>query len=145
MERRKLCTLSVGIVAVSAPDWFGLRSAIKRREDLADWLAWKPDRLVLKQRHPELAGGATGAGHDKRERRVDHQGAEIQDRVLAEDCKCTTDGTVAGATKLVQDEHVKFIGGFAFWYAAAIKEVCDPDKVIRSLQFTCNTPGEMGS
>jgi ABC-type branched-subunit amino acid transport system substrate-binding protein len=64
--------------------------------------------------------------------------------LLFEECKCTTDGTVNSATKLVQDQNIKFIAGLAFWYAAAVKEICDPPKVLRTLVWSNNTPGEMG-
>lgn len=73
------------------------------------------------------------------------KGQKYKLELLFEDCKCTTDGTVNSATKLVQDQNIKFIAGLAFWYSSAVKEICDPAKVLRTLIFTCNTPGEIGA
>jgi branched-chain amino acid transport system substrate-binding protein len=65
-------------------------------------------------------------------------------KLIAEDVKSTVDGVVEAANKLVYDEKVKFIAGPAAFFAAAAKEVCEPEKVLRAISFTTNTPGEFG-
>ena len=72
------------------------------------------------------------------------KGEKYQIELLAEDCKSTADGVVAGANKLVYDRKVKFIAGPAAFFSAAAKEVCEPEKILRAISFTTNTPGELG-
>jgi len=64
--------------------------------------------------------------------------------LIAEDCKSTVDGVVAAANKLVYDHKVKFIAGPAAFFASAAKEVCEPEKILRAISFTTNSPGELG-
>lgn len=72
------------------------------------------------------------------------KGEKYQIELLAEDCKSTADGVVAGANKLVYDRKVKFIAGPAAFFSAAAKEVCEPEKILRAISFATNTPGELG-
>ncbi len=64
--------------------------------------------------------------------------------LVPEDIKSTADGTQAGATKLVNDEQVKFIAGPAAFFSSAAKDVTEPAKVLRAISFTTDTPGEFG-
>lgn len=143
MKPKKLLSLVAGIVVVltSVSVAFSQQSTDTKILQIG-WLGsqtgWCSTNDIL-----NLQGGQLARDMINERGGLTIKGQKYKIELLNEDCKCTTDGTVAGATKLVEDQHIKFIGGFAFWYAAAIKEVCDPAKVIRTLQFTCNTPGEM--
>lgn len=72
------------------------------------------------------------------------KGQKYTIELIAEDCKSTVDGVVAAANKLVYDHKVQFIAGPAAFFSAAAKEVCEPEKVLRAISFTTNTPGELG-
>ena len=108
--------------------WLGSQTGWCSGLDVLNWQGAQLARDMINER-----GGMTVKGQ------------KYKLELLFEDCKCTTDGTVNSATKLVQDQNIKFIAGLAFWYAAAVKEICDPAKVLRTLIFTCNTPGEIGA
>jgi branched-chain amino acid transport system substrate-binding protein len=71
-------------------------------------------------------------------------GQKYQIELAIEDDKSTTDGSVAATNKLVYDENIKFIGGYPLWFAAASKDICEPEKVLRAIVWTCCTPGEIG-
>jgi branched-chain amino acid transport system substrate-binding protein len=145
MKPRKALTFIVGIAVVLALvsiafsqeskdmktvqfGWLGSQTGWCSGLDILNWQGAQLARDMINER-----GGLT------------IKGQKYKLELLFEDCKCTTDGTVNSATKLVQDRNIKFIAGLAFWYAAAVKEVCDPAKVLRTLIFTCNTPGEIGA
>jgi branched-chain amino acid transport system substrate-binding protein len=72
------------------------------------------------------------------------KGQKYKIELIAEDCKSTVDGVVAAANKLVYDHKVKFIAGPAAFFASAAKEVCEPEKILRAISFTTNSPGELG-
>jgi branched-chain amino acid transport system substrate-binding protein len=143
MTTKKLCVLGVAIVAVlvlvgssfaQSKDvkkvqfgWLGSQTGWCAGLDTLNWQGAQLARDMINER-----GG------------INIKGQKHQLELLFEECKCTTDGTVNSATKLVQDQNIKFIAGLAFWYAAAVKEICDPAKALRTLIFTCNTPGEIG-
>jgi branched-chain amino acid transport system substrate-binding protein len=63
--------------------------------------------------------------------------------LAVEDDKSTTDGSVAATNKLIYDDNIKFIGGYPLWFAAASKDICEPEKVLRAIVWTCCTPGEI--
>jgi ABC-type branched-subunit amino acid transport system substrate-binding protein len=145
MGRKKLFALSISMVVllVLVGSAFGQQSKDTKTLQFG-WLGsqtgWCSGLDVLNWQGAQLArdminekGGLT------------IKGQKYKLELLFEDCKCTTDGTVNSATKLVQDQNIKFIAGLAFWYASAVKEICDPAKVLRTLIFTCNTPGEIGA
>jgi branched-chain amino acid transport system substrate-binding protein len=73
------------------------------------------------------------------------KGQKYQIELVLEDDKSTTDGAVAAANRLVYDKKIKFMSGLALWLAAATKDICEPAKVLRTIIWTCNTPGEIGS
>ncbi len=61
-----------------------------------------------------------------------------------EDNKCSADGAVAAAKKLV-DQNVKYIGGGVMPFVTAAQgTVTEPAKVIRSVINNCGSPQEMG-
>ena len=65
--------------------------------------------------------------------------------LVPEDHKCTADGAVAAATKLVYDQKVKYIaGGIMPFIIAAETTVTEPAGVIRSLGYNAGTPQEFG-
>lgn len=70
-------------------------------------------------------------------------GQKYQIELTVEDDKSTTDGSVAATNKLVYDEGIKFIGGYPLWFAAASKDIAEPEKVLRAIVWTCCTPGEI--
>jgi len=70
-------------------------------------------------------------------------GQKYQIELVVEDDKSTTDGSVAATNKLVYDENIKFIGGYPLWFAAASKDICESEKVLRAIVWTCCTPGEI--
>jgi branched-chain amino acid transport system substrate-binding protein len=72
------------------------------------------------------------------------KGQKYQIELVLEDDKSTTDGAVAAANRLVYDKKIKFMSGLALWLAAATKDICEPQKVLRTIIWTCNTPGEIG-
>jgi branched-chain amino acid transport system substrate-binding protein len=72
-------------------------------------------------------------------------GQKYNIELVIEDDKSTTDGSVAATNKLVYDENIKFIGGYPLWFAAASKDICEPEKVFRAIVWTCCTPGELGA
>ena len=138
---KKVLALVIGIVVVMASvnvafsqektlqfGWLGSQTGWCSGLDTLNWQGAQLARDMINEK-----GGIT------------IKGQKYKLELLFEDCKCTTDGTVNSATKLVQDKNIKFIAGLAFWYAAAVKEICDPAKVLRTLIFTCNTPGEIGA
>jgi len=89
--------------------------------------------------------GATVAAEMLNERgglTINGQKYEIE--LVIEDDKSTTDGSVAATNKLVYDENIKFIGGYPLWFAAVAKDICEPEKVLRAIVWTCCTPGEIG-
>ena len=60
-----------------------------------------------------------------------------------EDNKCSADGSVAAAKKLV-DENVKYVGGGVMPFVTAAQgTVTEPAKVIRSVINNCGSPQEM--
>jgi branched-chain amino acid transport system substrate-binding protein len=63
--------------------------------------------------------------------------------LVIEDDKGTTDGSVAATNKLIYDEKVNFIAGYPLWFSASSKDIAEPNKIIRSLVWTCDTPGEL--
>jgi ABC-type branched-subunit amino acid transport system substrate-binding protein len=146
IERKKLLILGVTIVLIMALvslafgqespkdvktlqfGWLGSQTGWCSGLDVLNWQGAQLARDMVNER-----GGLT------------IKGQKYKLELLFEDCKCTTDGTVNSATKLVQDQNIKFIAGLAFWYAAAVKEICDPANVLRTIIFTCNTPGEIGA
>jgi branched-chain amino acid transport system substrate-binding protein len=66
--------------------------------------------------------------------------------LVPEDHKCTADGAVAGATKLVFDEKVKYIAGTIMpFIVAAVTTVTEPAGVIRSVAYNCGTPQEFSA
>ena len=66
--------------------------------------------------------------------------------LVPEDHKCTADGAVAGATKLVYDQKVKYIAGTIMPFTvAAVTTVTEPAGVIRSIGYNCGTPQEFSS
>ena len=66
--------------------------------------------------------------------------------LVPEDHKCTADGAVAGATKLVYDKQVKYIAGTIMPFTvAAVTTVTEPAGVIRSLIYNCGTPQEFSA
>jgi ABC-type branched-subunit amino acid transport system substrate-binding protein len=65
--------------------------------------------------------------------------------LVPEDCKSSADGVMAAANKLVYDHKVQFIAGPVAFFASASKEICEPNKVLRAIAFTTNTPGEFGT
>lgn len=63
--------------------------------------------------------------------------------LVSEDHKCTADGAVSGANKLVYDKKVKYIAGTVMPFTvAAVTTVTEPARVIRSLLYNCATPQE---
>ena len=144
MERNKLLTFGIGIVAVfvlaaSAVaqqsqgmktlqfGWLGSQTGWCSSADIECFQGAQVARDIINER-----GGLT------------IKGQKYKLELVTQDTKCTTDGTVSAATKMVEDQHIKFLAGLNFWYASAVKEICDPANVVRSLIFTCNSPGEMG-
>jgi branched-chain amino acid transport system substrate-binding protein len=71
-------------------------------------------------------------------------GQKYEIELVVEDDKSTTDGSVAATNKLAYDENIKFIGGYPLWFAAASKDICEQEKVLRAIVWTCCTPGEIG-
>ncbi|MCX6010366.1 MAG: ABC transporter substrate-binding protein [Chloroflexi bacterium] len=71
-------------------------------------------------------------------------GQKYEIELVVEDDKSTTDGSVAATNKLIYDENIKFIGGYPLWFAAASKDICEPEKILRAIVWTCLTPGEIG-
>ena len=66
--------------------------------------------------------------------------------LVPEDHKCTADGAVAGATKLVYDQKVKYIAGTIMPFTvAAVTTVTEPAGVIRSVIYNCGTPQEFSA
>jgi branched-chain amino acid transport system substrate-binding protein len=66
--------------------------------------------------------------------------------LVPEDHKCTADGAVAGATKLVYDQKVKYIAGTIMPFTvAAVATVTEPAHVIRSVGYNCGTPQEFSA
>jgi branched-chain amino acid transport system substrate-binding protein len=63
--------------------------------------------------------------------------------LVPEDTKSTMDGVTSAANKLVFDEGIKFIIGPTAFFAAAAGPVCDPNKALRVLTWSSNTPGEL--
>jgi ABC-type branched-subunit amino acid transport system substrate-binding protein len=143
MKPKKLLALVVALVVIVSVNtafgqstggkvvqfgWLGSQTGWCSGLDVLNWQGAQLARDIINER-----GGLTVKGQ------------KYKLELLFEDCKCTTDGTVNSATKLVQDQNIKFIAGLAFWYSSAVKEICDPAKVLRTLIFTCNTPGELGA
>jgi branched-chain amino acid transport system substrate-binding protein len=66
--------------------------------------------------------------------------------LVPEDHKCTADGAVAGATKLVHDQKVKYIAGTIMPFTvAAVTTVTEPVGVIRSVIYNCGMPQEFSA
>jgi branched-chain amino acid transport system substrate-binding protein len=65
--------------------------------------------------------------------------------LLVEDHKCSAEGSVSAATKLVYDKKVKFIAGTIMpFIVASAGTVTEPAKVLRSVLYNCATPSEYG-
>ncbi len=65
--------------------------------------------------------------------------------LVVEDHKCTAQGAVAAATKLVYDQKLKFIAGTIMpFIVASAGTVTEPAKVLRSVLYNCATPSEYG-
>ncbi|MGD0917955.1 MAG: ABC transporter substrate-binding protein [Thermodesulfobacteriota bacterium] len=65
-------------------------------------------------------------------------------RAVVEDNKTTAEGAKAAAEKLVYDHKVKFILGAAIPYInIAAGAVTEPAKVIRGVNYSCETPAEI--
>jgi len=63
--------------------------------------------------------------------------------LFPEDHKCTADGAVSGATKLVYDKKVKYIAGTIMPFTiAAVTTVTEPAGVIRSVGYNAGSPQE---
>ena len=75
---------------------------------------------------------------------INVKGQKYLIELVPEDCKSTADGVAAAANKLVFDHKVKFIAGPAGFFAPASKPICEPNKVLRAIAFTTNSPGEFG-
>ena len=74
------------------------------------------------------------------------KGEKYMIELVPGDHKCTADGAVAGATKLVYDEKVKYIAGTIMPFTvAAVTTVTEPAGVIRSLIYNCGTPQEFSA
>ncbi len=74
------------------------------------------------------------------------KGQKYMVELVPEDHKCTADGAVAGAMKLVYDQKVKYIAGTIMPFTvAAVTTVTEPAKVIRSLAYNCGTPQEFSA
>lgn len=65
--------------------------------------------------------------------------------LIIEDDRCTADGTVAAAKKLVYDLRVKFIAGTIMpFIVSAAATVTEPAGVVRAVLWNCATPAELG-
>jgi branched-chain amino acid transport system substrate-binding protein len=74
------------------------------------------------------------------------KGEKYMVEIVPEDHKCTADGAVAGATKLVYDQKVKYIAGTIMpFIVAAVTTVTEPAGVIRSIGYNCGTPQEFSA
>jgi branched-chain amino acid transport system substrate-binding protein len=70
-------------------------------------------------------------------------GQKYNVEIVLEDCKSTMDGVTSAANKLVFDKDIKLIVGPTAFFAAASSPVCDPNKALRSLSWSCNSPREV--
>ena len=71
-------------------------------------------------------------------------GQQYMIELIVEDAKSSADGTIAGATKLVEQDKVKFIiGGITVFMHAAAAQVCEPAKVLRSVFNMTGLPEEL--
>jgi|SaaInl4_150m_RNA_FD_contig_71_138728_length_1995_multi_2_in_0_out_0_2 ABC-type branched-subunit amino acid transport system substrate-binding protein len=74
------------------------------------------------------------------------KGEKYMVELVPEDHKCSADGAVSGATKLVYDEKVKYIAGTIMPFTvAAVTTVTEPAGVIRSVGYNCGTPQEFST
>jgi branched-chain amino acid transport system substrate-binding protein len=74
------------------------------------------------------------------------KGQKYKVELVPEDHKCTADGAVSGATKLVYDQKVKYIAGTIMPFTvAAVTTVTEPAGVIRSVGYNCGTPQEFSA
>lgn len=65
--------------------------------------------------------------------------------LVVEDHKCSAEGSVSAATKLVYDKKLKFIAGTIMpFIVASAGTVTEPAKVLRSVLYNCATPSEYG-
>ena len=74
------------------------------------------------------------------------KGEKYMVELVPEDHKCSADGAVSGATKLVHDQKVKYIAGTIMPFTvAAVTTVTEPAGVIRSVGYNCGTPQEFSA
>lgn len=65
--------------------------------------------------------------------------------LVVEDHKCSAEGSVAAATKLVYDKKMKFIAGTIMpFIVASAGTVTEQAKVLRAVLYNCATPSEYG-
>lgn len=126
-------------------------------------LLFLPETAAVAAPKTLLIGFTTGlSGFASENERIFAQGAELAKdwinekggvtikgekylvELAIEDNKCSADGAVAAAKKLV-DQNVKYIGGGVMPFVTAAQgTVTEPAKVIRSVINNCGSPQEMG-
>jgi branched-chain amino acid transport system substrate-binding protein len=72
-------------------------------------------------------------------------GQQYNVEVIPADMQSSATGVAAAATKLVYEDKVKFIAGPAAFFASACTSITEPNKVLRAISFTTDTPGEIGA
>lgn len=93
-----------------------------------------------------LQGGELAADWVNQNGGITIKGQKYLVKIVPEDHKCTADGAVAGATKLIYDQKVKYIAGTIMpFIVAAVTTVTEPAGVVRSLGYNCGTPQEFSA
>ena len=93
-----------------------------------------------------LQGGELAADWINQKGGITIKGQKYLVELVPEDHKCTADGAVAGATKLVFDQKVKYVAGTIMpFIVAAVTTVTEPAGVIRSIGYNCGTPQEFSA
>ena len=73
------------------------------------------------------------------------KGEKYRINIVTEDHKCNTEGAIAAASKLVNDQKIKFIAGAVMPFTnAAINSVTEPAKVLHAQTYNVCTPDEYG-
>jgi branched-chain amino acid transport system substrate-binding protein len=73
------------------------------------------------------------------------KGEKYRINIVTEDHKCNSEGAIAAASKLVNDQKIKFIaGGVMPFTDIAINSVTEPAKVLHAQTYNVCTPDEYG-